>query len=346
MTSLEGTSRIEARATSLSWIPSHAVTGALKLTVELGIAHFDQPPADDITDIDDLLAADAVRFVNHLTGWIDVHEGQIRDYGSAGGGRLGSTTVRLASRRLTFAAVALPDITSPPEIFADRVRFTQTAGGHTGVVVPRRIPRAPFVRLTAPLAWSTITLTIRADGTSESELTNASAFPRHYLYDTDGHLTHKSAVIRYQDWLHRSEEQTSPWGGVLDPIPTTEVRETAERTLANAILAAGGFREHSLPAGELLSSRPIADTDVHVLLDGLLTIRYDGQPVVEAGPGAIFDPAMRTAESRQHVTVAAETPCRLAILTRDRLDSHSLLGVASEQRARLGRTGPAHREAS
>jgi hypothetical protein len=104
----------------------------------------------------------------------------------------------------------MPEITAPPEAYPDRVRFTQTAGGHTGAVIPRRVPHPPYVRLTAPLAWTTVALTVRKDGSSKAELAGASPFPRHYLYDTEGRLTYKSALIRYQDWLRRADEGDSP----------------------------------------------------------------------------------------------------------------------------------------
>jgi hypothetical protein len=253
----------------------------------------------------------------------------------SGGGRLGSTTIRLGPRVLTFAAVALPDLPAPPEVHPDRVRFTLTAGGHTGVAVPRHIPHPPFVRLTAPLAWSTIALTVYLDGSSRCEIAGASAFPRHYLHDSEGKLTHKSALIRYHDWLRRSEQERSPWGGVQQTVPVAEARSGVERSLADAILVSGSYRQHRLPAGAMLSDRPIADDEVHVLLDGLLVIEIDQRPAVEAGPGAIFDPALRTPGSKEHVTVRAQTPCRLAVLPRDQLDSQALLGVAGQQTTRL-----------
>ena len=79
---------------------------------------------------------------------------------------LESTTVRLRSHGLTFAGVALPDLTPPPEVHRDRVRFTQTADGHTGAPVPRALSHPPFWQLTAPIAWSAIALTLSSDGSS------------------------------------------------------------------------------------------------------------------------------------------------------------------------------------
>jgi len=327
--------RYEAAATCLSWIPPTAVEGVFSLPFGLGVAHYDQPPPDELPDVEALLSADAIRLANQLHAWIEVEDGQVTSHGRSGGGRLGSTTVRLRSRGLTFAAVALPDLVPPPEVDRNRVRFTQTAGGHTGAPVPRAVPRPPFWRLAAPVAWSTIALTLHADGSSTAEIASASPFPRHYLYGSDGRLTRKTALIRYKDWIRQSAQERTPWDGSGQPVPVAPIRGAAERSLADAVLVSGHHRQHDLPEGALLSEWPIADTEVHLLLDGLLLIEVDHQPALEAGPGAIFDPSARTPFSRQHVTVRATTACRLAVLPRAQLDSQALLGVAAEQGSRL-----------
>jgi hypothetical protein len=327
--------RAEASAACLSWIPPTAVAGAFALPFSLGIAHYDQPPPDAAPDVSALLAGDAIRLANQLHAWVEVSDGRIVAHGMSGGGRLGSTTVRLGSHGLTFAGIALPTLIAPADAGADRVRFTQTAGGHTGIAVPRRVSHPPFWRLTAPVAWSTITLTLYADGSAEARLTDASPFPRHYLYDSAGRLTHKSALLRYREWLRESAAYRTPWDAAAGPLPVARVNSAAERSLANAILVSGGYRQHRLPAGALLSERPIAGTEVHLLLDGLLVIEIDGVPAAEAGPGAIFDPVLRTPQSKAHVTVRAQTPCRLAVLPRSGLDADALLGTAAAQTARF-----------
>ena len=108
--------RYEATATCLSWIPPTAVEGVFSLPFGLGVAHFDQPPPDQLPEIEALLSADAIRFANQLHAWIEVQDGQIIAHGMSGGGHLGSTTVRLRSHGLTFAGVALPDLVPPPEV--------------------------------------------------------------------------------------------------------------------------------------------------------------------------------------------------------------------------------------
>jgi hypothetical protein len=327
--------RLTAEATCLSWIPRTAVEGAFKLPFGLGLAHYDKPPPDSSPDVDGLLFADAIRFANQVRAWIDVEDGHISGHGMSGGGRLGSTTVRVKKAAMTFAGVALPDLVESPEVLTDRVRFRQTCGGHTGAPVPRAVSHPPYVRVSAPIAWSTIVLTLHTNGSSESHLADASVFPRHYLYDSAGRLTDKTALIRYKDWLHRSVQQESPWAGVRQPVPTAGVKGEAERSLADAILVSASYDQHRLPEGAMLSELPIGDDRVAVLLDGLLTVLIDGEPAVELGPGAILDPSKRSLESRQHARIRAQTAVRLAVLPRDKLDSDALLDVASEQTSRL-----------
>jgi hypothetical protein len=193
------------------------------------------------------------------------------------------------------------------------------------------VPNVPFVRVSAPLAWSTIVLTLHADGTSESEIADASLFPRHYLYDSAGRLTHKSALIRYKEWLRRSEEQRSPWAGVHQAVPMVGVKAEAERSLADTILVSARYNQCRMSAGAMLGSVSIRGDQVAVLLDGLLVVLIDDEPTVQLGPGAILDPSHRSEESKQHAKIRAQTAARLALLSRDQLDDDALLEVASEQ---------------
>jgi hypothetical protein len=184
-------------------------------------------------------------------------------------------------------------------------------------------------------------MTRNSDGSSQAELAAASPFPRHYLYDSAGRLARKSALMRHKDWIRRSTLQDSPWGGGGEPVPVAGIRGPVERSLSDAILVSGQYRQHGLAAGALLREVPIADAEVYLLLDGLVQFEIDQQPVAEAGPGAIFDPALRSAYSREHAAVRAETSCQLAVLPRGQLDSQALLGTAAEAASRLDswRTG-------
>jgi hypothetical protein len=329
--------RLSATTTCLSWIPPLAVEGTFKLPFALGIAHYDRPPPDHDPSIDRLLAADAIRFANQLDAWIDVDHERIVDAGTSGQGRIGRTRLRIGPFGIAFTAVPLPTLSQPPEIHGDHARFTQTAGGHTGVAVPHRIPRPPYWRITAPIAWSTVAVTIRADGSSESAMPSASVFPRHYLYDAAGRLVNKTGLMQYRPWIHGLEDTKTPWSGHVEAAVIAGVPSPPERRVTDAILISQPDRQHHLPAGVLLQERPIRESEVHVLLDGILVLELDTEPVSEVGPGAIFDPLHRTDESKARVRVRASTDCRLAVVPRAELDDEALRAVSAEQVARLSR---------
>jgi hypothetical protein len=171
--------RYESSVTSVSWIPSEAVTGSMRVAFDAGFGHYDDPPPDEITDLAGLQAADRFRFANELRAWIDVTpDGQIADAGYSGSGLIGSTTVQLGALKCRFQAAKLPDIQHPPEIGDGRARFVQAVGGRTGAPMQRGVSRKPFIQWQAPLVWTTLALTLRADGQSQFELTAGCAVVR------------------------------------------------------------------------------------------------------------------------------------------------------------------------
>jgi hypothetical protein len=136
----------------------------MKLPMTLKIGHYDDPPPDRVDDLIALRDADRFRFANQLSAWIEVEDGRIVDAGYDGGGIIGATTANLGVTSLTFPAVAFPDLQRDPEVGDGSVRFVQTAGGATGAGMPRRVNQAPYVRIAAPIAWTTLALTLHTDG--------------------------------------------------------------------------------------------------------------------------------------------------------------------------------------
>ena len=108
--------RYESCVTSLSWIPSEAVTGATRTAFDSGFTHYDDPPPAELGDIEELRAADRFRFANVLRAWIEVDDsGRITGGGYDGSGIMGATTLKLGGLSHTFQAVALPDMQRTPE---------------------------------------------------------------------------------------------------------------------------------------------------------------------------------------------------------------------------------------
>ena len=112
------------------------------------------------------------------------------------------------------------------------MRFVQTVGGRTGLPMPRPVKHPPYVQWQAPLVWTTLTLTLHADGTAEAAMTGASTFPRHWVYSADGRLTHKSGLTDYASWFGKSFGKHSPWGDEDSPALVTAVETALERALS------------------------------------------------------------------------------------------------------------------
>ena len=319
--------RIESSVTSLSWIPSEAISGlGTKLPFEKGVAHYDDPPPEVVEDLEMLCREDRFRFANRLRAWIDVDDdGSIVGFGQSGGGMIGATTLRLGSRPATFQAIALPDIHPKPVVGAEEVTFVQTAGGRTGVPAPRRVRRAPFVQFAAPLAWTTLELTLRADGSTSHRLSGASPFPRHWVYDDDGKLSAKSGLIDFSTWYRRAFGKHSPWGNLDSPALTTEVETALERELSLHVM-----RERVKPKiskvkpGDVIVEQGERGRDLFLILDGVVRFEVDGERIAEYGPGslhgerAVLEGGVRTS------TMRAVTACKLAVVPGSEIDPAAL----------------------
>ena len=74
--------RYESSVTSISWIPSEAVTGSTRVAFDAGLTHYDEPPPAQVDDIEALRAADKFRFANVLRAWVETDSaGQISECG-------------------------------------------------------------------------------------------------------------------------------------------------------------------------------------------------------------------------------------------------------------------------
>jgi hypothetical protein len=320
--------------TSLSWIPSEAIEGSQRLAFDAGMAHYDAPPPEAIADLQALRDADRFRFANVLEGWIDVDEkGRITDFGQGGGGMMGSTTVKVGPLARTFEAIGLPDLAPKPTKGEDWVRFTQTVGGRTGVPAPRPVRRKPFVQWQAPLVWTTLELTIHADGKVQGQMTGASRFPRHWVYDDAGNLSHKSGLADFKDWYRKSFGKHTPWGDTDSRALVTAVETALERTLSAQIMQGGSKPTiRKVKAGTALVTQGEAGTEVFLLLDGVLRVEEDGVRLAEYGPGALLGERAHLDGGARTSTLVAVTPCRVASVQAAELDRGALQELSKDHR--------------
>jgi hypothetical protein len=325
--------RIQAEVTSITWIPSEAIKGMTKMPFQMGVAHYDEPPPDVIDDLNGLRDADRFRFANRLTGWIDVEDGRIIGHGQEDHGMIGSTTMRLGTREATFAAVPYPNIVREPEVGPSSVRFVQTAGGRTGVPAPRTVRKPPFIQITAPTAWTTLALTIHADGRSEQEVVGASPFPRHWVYDTDGKLAAKSGTIDFKDWYKHAFGKHSPWGDEDSPALVTAVESELERQLSVGIMRGGKKPKITkLKKGTTLTEQGAPGDEMYMLVDGVLTVEVDGTALADLGPGAVLGERAVLEGGVRTATLRAVTDCKVAVASAADIDPAALAELSDEHR--------------
>ena len=329
--------RVESSVVSISWIPSDAVKGMPKVPFEVGVAHYDDPPPEQLgpMDLDRLTAEDAFRESNELRAWIEVEDGRIVDAGYSGGGRIGVTRVKLGGKELTIPAVAMPTLQAEPEIRDGEARFVQSAGGRTGAPAPRRVRGKPYFQLASSIAWTTLALAIRADGTSDWELVGASAFPRHWIYDDEGTLVAKSGVIDFDTWYRESYERNTPWGDEESPAVLAEVESSLERELSRELMG-DRPKPRTIKAGETLIEQGASDTGIFLVLDGIFEVSVDGDVVGEVGPGSIVGERAALELGTRTATVVARTPARVVEVGSEDIDPADLYEISAGHRREPG----------
>jgi hypothetical protein len=327
--------RIESSVTAISWIPSEAIQGMPKIPFEVGIGHYDEPPPDRIApaDLERLRDEDRFREANELRAWIDVEDDKIVDAGYTGGGLVGSTTFRLGVKDLVFQGVPFETMQQEPEIGDGEARFAQTVGGHAGFPAPRRVKGRPFFRIKSATAWTTLGLTIRADGSSDHELVGASAFPRHWVYDKDGNLAHKAGTIDFKSWYREAHGEHTPWGDEDSEPFVAQAESALERQLSRDILESDTkLPRRKLKQDERLVEQGEPGDELYLLLDGVLAAVVDGEEIAQVGPGAILGEGAIVGEGIRGATLRACTPARVAVIAPEMIDRQAMETLATGRR--------------
>jgi hypothetical protein len=311
------------------------VTGPVNKNVfDAGLTHYDEPLPDTLGDLERWKAEDRYRFANELRAWIEVgDDGAVTDAGYLGGLHLNSTTVRVGRKAAVFQPIALPTIQQDPEIDGGSATFVQTVGGRTGLPSPRRVNHPPFVQFLAPIVWTTLELTIRADGTHRHALVGASKFPRHWVYDDEGVLAEKVGLADFKEWFRHAFGKHTPWGDQDSPALVTAVETALERELAGTIMRGGEKPQiRSVKEGEHLTEQGQGGRELFLLLDGVVDVEVDGEPLAEFGPGAILGERAVLEGGTRTSTVTARTRCRVAVATADQVDRDALAMLSEGHR--------------
>jgi hypothetical protein len=326
---------IEGSVTAISWIPSEAIEGLPKLPFELGVGHYDEAPPDRIegpADLEQLRDADRFREANLLHAWIEVEDGAVVGAGYWGGGLVGSTTFRFGPKAIVVPGVAFEVLRAEPEISDDRARFVQTVGGRAGFPAPRPVKGGPRFRINSATAWTTLALTLYADGRVEHELVGASPFPRHWIYDNEGALAQKSGTVDFKTWYRESHGDNTPWGEAESPAVVAAAESALERELSRTLLSGEvDFVRRKLGEGEVLVEQGAEGNDLYLLLDGVLSVEVDGDRIAEMGPGTMLGERASLEGGTRTATLRALTPCRVAVIPPGFLAEPQLEALAADR---------------
>jgi Cyclic nucleotide-binding domain len=326
--------RVEGSVTAISWIPSEAIEGLPKLPFELGVGHYDEPPPDRLEqgDLGRLRDADRFREANLLEAWIEVEDGAIVGAGYRGGGLVGSTTFQLGPKAIVVPGVPFEVLRSEPEISGDRARFVQTVGGRAGFPAPRRVKGGPLFRVQSATAWTTLALTLHADGRVEHEVVGASPFPRHWIYDTEGNLAQKSGTVDFKAWYRESHGDNTPWGDAESPALVAAAETALERELSRNVLAGySKLERRKLAEGEALVEQGAEGDDLYLLLDGVLGVEVDGEEIAEMGPGTMLGERASLEGGLRTATLRAQTPCRVVVIPAEIVGDRELAKLAADR---------------
>jgi hypothetical protein len=81
--------------------------------------------------------------------------------------------------------------------------------------------------------------TIHADGSSQHELVGASAFPRHWVYDSSGALAEKAGTIDFKKWYREAHGEHTPWGDEESEAFVVAAETALERELSRDMIRRG-----------------------------------------------------------------------------------------------------------
>jgi Cyclic nucleotide-binding domain len=296
--------RIESSVTAITWLPFAALDSLPELPIGIAVAHHDEPPPPVLGDLDELRDADRFREANQLRAWIEVEAGRIVRYGLDGRSLVPGVGLDVDADEILFPAIEFPVLQPEPEPGDGFVRFEQTVGGRIGFPVPRPLRGRGYFHIGSALAWTTLELVIRADGSSEGRLVAASPFPHHSLYDDEGLFVSDHGLTDFDGW-YREYHDESPWTG-------DELEDELDRI---AIRSGARVRRRRLEHGETLVEQGASGTEMFLLLEGTLDVEIDGEPVARVGSGAVLGELAMLGDGRRTATLRAASHARVAVIT-------------------------------
>ena len=329
--------RVESSVTAITWLPFAALDALPNMPLGFAVAHYDEPPGERLSDLDQLREADAFREANELRAWIEADGDEIVAFGRDGRGLVGGAGLELGPEQVSFPAVEFPVIRPEPEVGDGWVRFTQTVGGRIGLPAPRPVQGEHYFHFGSALAWTTVELVLRADGAAEGRLVASSPFPRHSVYGPDRRLADEHGFENFEGWYREPFGDSTPWGDA--PTTAAALEAQLEEELTRVALSANAkLPRRRLEGGETLVEQGDPGADMFMLLDGHLDVEIDGATVARVGAGALLGELAVLGDGRRQATLRAVQACRVAVLPADAIGGSQLAALALERREAESKT--------
>ena len=336
--------RIEHSVTTISWIPSEAVDGARRSAASrLGVAHYDSAPPDALGArrrrgaATSSSPADRFRFANHLRAWRRGRRRRRDRRGRAPAAAADIGVDHAAPGRATSRSPRWPCPTcqAEPEVGDGWVRFTQTAGGRTGVPMPRPVRRRRSCSTARPIAWTTLELTIhRRRPTRAPPVGVRRRSPATGSTTPTARWSAKTGLTDLKEWAGNAFGKHTPWGDEDSPAFVTEVETALERELSTLSCAARRKPEIRTLQGGRASSRARATqaTSCSCCSTACSSSTSTASRLAEVGPGAVLGERALLEGGRRTSTLRARTPCRVAVVPAEQIDRDELAELATGHR--------------
>jgi len=195
------------------------------------------------------------------------------------------------------------------------------------------VPKAPFVQWQAPIVWTTLALTLHADGRSDVRLRDASSFPRHWIYGPDGTLIAKSGLTDQDAGVAHSFGHRTPWGGDTSTAVVAAAESALERQLSDELMRGGRAPAvRRLEAGSTVTVQGEPGVELFLVLDGIVAVEVDGERLAEVGPGAVLGERAVLEGGLRTSTLVATMPVRLAVAPAHAIDIERLRALTDLHR--------------
>jgi CRP-like cAMP-binding protein len=141
----------------------------------------------------------------------------------------------------------------------------------------------------------------------------ASPFPRHWIYEADGRLAGKSALIDFKTWYRTATLAHSPWHLQEHEVLAAEAETPLERRLSTVIMRGSGPRPKvtKVKAGDTILAEGEAADEIVLLLDGMVEVDVGGDALANLGPGAVLGERSSLEQGKRTATIRAVTNCRV-----------------------------------